>query len=118
MVESEQRLMVVGEVVEQDENRSGAPLHLNTVSVNLYHAGIPSLTSFFATMSADALQNNDKLFPVFKDNLADAKHFVDTAEKLRMWMSRDKAYYSLARPWVCFKSFRGPCFHSTPSHQF
>ncbi|KAF7791634.1 hypothetical protein EIP86_002654 [Pleurotus ostreatoroseus] len=51
-------------------------------------------------MSRNAVHNNSKLFPMFRSNLADAKSYASTVQKLLGWMGRDKAYYPDARPWT------------------
>lgn len=53
-------------------------------------------------MTKNAERNNDKLFPVFQKNLSSnsAIEFGTAAEKLSGWLSRDKAYYTKARPMV------------------
>ena len=64
-------------------------------------------------MSPEALSNNERLFPAFKTHLSDPTQggpFLNSAEKLAGWASKDKAYYPAARPWVSAPCCRiGPC---------
>ncbi|KAI0071242.1 hypothetical protein K474DRAFT_641850 [Panus rudis PR-1116 ss-1] len=48
----------------------------------------------------DAVTTNQRLFPLFRSHLSDPRPevYVPTAEKLALWLSRDKAYYDYARP--------------------
>ncbi|KIJ60334.1 hypothetical protein HYDPIDRAFT_32302 [Hydnomerulius pinastri MD-312] len=47
-----------------------------------------------------AINSNEKIFPVFARKLAskDIKDYLGTANKLRIWLSSEKAYYPVARP--------------------
>lgn len=49
-----------------------------------------------------AVSSNEKIFPVFARKLAskDTKDFLNTARKLAVWLSSEKAYYPAARPKV------------------
>ncbi|GBE87910.1 hypothetical protein SCP_1201350 [Sparassis crispa] len=51
-------------------------------------------------MAKNAEKNNEKLFPIFRKNLAEGGigAYTATAEKLALWLSKDKAYYPQARP--------------------
>lgn len=51
-------------------------------------------------MPVDAYKNNERLFPILLNGLADDKGYAASATKLAGWLSVDKAYYSAARPWV------------------
>ncbi|THG98242.1 hypothetical protein EW026_g3897 [Hermanssonia centrifuga] len=53
-------------------------------------------------MSKNAVYNNEKLFPLFRENLRgeSLKTYEATADKLKIWLSKDKAYYDSARPWI------------------
>ena len=46
-------------------------------------------------MSARAVVENEKVFPVFAKRLAshDVKEYTSTANKLKHWLSSEKAYY-------------------------
>lgn len=64
---------------------------------------LPSADAGLILMSPEALTNNERLFPTFKAHLADVKpggNYESSSEKLAGWLSRDKAYYPSARPWV------------------
>ncbi|KAH9847656.1 hypothetical protein C2E23DRAFT_889757 [Lenzites betulinus] len=56
----------------------------------------------FMPITKNAERNNDKLFPVFQKNLSSnsSTEFGTAAEKLSGWLSRDKAYYTKARPMI------------------
>lgn len=65
--------------------------------------GQPIAPTGGVVMSPEALSNNERLFPTFRSHLSDTSSsglYVSSAEKLLGWMSRDKAYYQNARPWV------------------
>lgn len=55
-----------------------------------------------ASIVRNAEKNNDKLFPIFQKNLSsdNLAEFATAADKLSGWLSRDKAYYTRARPMV------------------
>lgn len=80
---------------------SGAPSHA-ALSSSVKSAGSPPPPPPIADhlMSRNAVENNSKLFPMFKQNLTDPTQYLITVQKLLGWMSRDKAYYPNARPWV------------------
>ncbi|KAL6301388.1 hypothetical protein BKA93DRAFT_469720 [Sparassis latifolia] len=61
----------------------------------------PTVSSSLAIiMAKNAEKNNEKLFPIFRKNLAEGGigAYTATAEKLALWLSKDKAYYPQARP--------------------
>lgn len=50
-----------------------------------------------------AYDSNEKLFPVFETHLSDVAfggNYAPSAEKFADWLSKDRAYYTAARPWV------------------
>lgn len=51
-------------------------------------------------MAPNAYKNNEQIFPRLKEGLAQADGYVAWAERLNMWLSKDRAYYPAARPWV------------------
>ncbi|KAI0775126.1 hypothetical protein BD413DRAFT_294326 [Trametes elegans] len=53
-----------------------------------------------ASMVRNAERNNDKLFPILHKNLSSDSlpEYTTAAEKLSVWLSKDKAYYKKARP--------------------
>ncbi|KAL1949566.1 hypothetical protein VTO73DRAFT_8447 [Trametes versicolor] len=55
-----------------------------------------------ASIVRNAEKNNDKLFPIFQKNLSsdNLAEFATAADKLSGWLSRDKAYYTRARPMI------------------
>ncbi|OJT06650.1 hypothetical protein TRAPUB_2508 [Trametes pubescens] len=55
-----------------------------------------------ASIVRNAERNNDKLFPIFQKNLSsdNLAEFATAADKLSGWLSRDKAYYTKARPMI------------------
>ncbi|KAI0833584.1 hypothetical protein BC628DRAFT_1426212 [Trametes gibbosa] len=69
-------------------------------------------------MIKNAERNNDKLFPVFQKNLSSnsSTEFGTAAEKLSGWLSRDKAYYSKARPQTAQETVRRHSGTSVPFH--
>ena len=56
-------------------------------------------------MASAAMANNERLFPQMLAKLSDAQTYMEEAQKLRMWMSNQRAYYPLARPWVSVASY-------------
>lgn len=79
----------------------------STISVKLDNRarqqGLPSGDAGLILMSPEALTNNERLFPTFKVHLADVRpsgNYETSSEKLAGWLSKDKAYYPSARPWV------------------
>ncbi|OBZ66232.1 hypothetical protein A0H81_13723 [Grifola frondosa] len=78
----------------------------STTATSLTHAdgNSNSRTSHWHSivMTKDAENNNNKLFPVFIQNLSDGllASYVPTAEKLSIWLNSSKAYYALARPTI------------------
>lgn len=74
-----------------------------STSSRVRHPGLASAAPNVIPMSPQAFDNNAKLFPVFEAHLSDAKYggnYQPSAEKFAGWLSRDKAYYTTARPWV------------------
>ncbi|KAI0636025.1 hypothetical protein C8Q77DRAFT_609008 [Trametes polyzona] len=53
-------------------------------------------------MLKSAERTNDKLFPIFLKNLSsdNLAEFTTAAEKLSGWLSKDRAYYTKARPMI------------------
>lgn len=54
-------------------------------------------------MSPEALQNNERLFPMLQSQLSEENvngNYASAAQKLAAWLSRDKAYYPAAKPWI------------------
>ncbi|KAF8834630.1 hypothetical protein BDN67DRAFT_536324 [Paxillus ammoniavirescens] len=47
-----------------------------------------------------AITSNEKIFPVFAKKLAskESKDYINTAHKLAVWLTSEKAYYPAARP--------------------
>lgn len=61
------------------------------------------VASHVMSMSPQALNNNEKLFPIFDSHLSDTKYggnYAPSSEKFEGWLSNSKAYYTAARPWV------------------
>ncbi|KIK78149.1 hypothetical protein PAXRUDRAFT_342208 [Paxillus rubicundulus Ve08.2h10] len=52
------------------------------------------------TLQNPAITSNEKIFPVFAKKLAskESKDYINTAHKLALWLTSEKAYYPAARP--------------------
>ena len=71
-------------------------------------ASATALPANGVAMAKGAEASNQKLFPILRQNLAEHRNhstYVTTANKLKNWLSSDKAYYTVARPIVSVPAF-------------
>ncbi|KAF9220395.1 hypothetical protein BS17DRAFT_820681 [Gyrodon lividus] len=79
------------------QSRGDSPYFINVVFAD---EELDSFDLDMKTTQNAAINSNEKIFPVFAKKLAskEPKDYINTAHKLAIWLTSEKAYYPAARP--------------------